>query len=69
MRVGQDLHSLIISDHFFSRCISGKAKEVEAQTFLIDDILLKDAEDKSSIDRELMIERNRHLCCIDTQKF
>ena len=39
MRVGVDLHSLIISDHFFSRCISGKVKEVEAQTFLIDDLL------------------------------
>lgn len=45
MRVGHDLHSLIVSDHFFGKCKSGKVKEVEAEMFLVEDALLREAED------------------------
>ena len=62
MRVGNDLHSLIISDHFFGRCKSGKVKQVADETFLIDDILLREGENQELIDKELVIERNQHLC-------
>ena len=57
-----DLHSLIVPDHFFSRCVSGKVKDVAEQTFLIEDALLREGENQEMIDKELVIERNKHLC-------
>ncbi len=63
MRVGHDLHSLIVSDHFFTWCKSGKVKEAEEEMFLIKDALLRSGENQVLVDNELLIERNQHLCC------
>lgn len=65
MRVGHDLHSLIISDHFFARCKSGKVREAEEEMFLVKDALMREGENQTLVDRELVIERNQHLCCSD----
>ena len=62
MRVGHDLHSLIFADHFFTRCTSGKVREAAKNLFLIEDALLREGENPQVRDRELMIERNQHLC-------
>lgn len=58
MKVGHDLHSLIVSDHFFTRCKSGKVLEVEEEVFLIKDALMREGENQALVDRELVIERN-----------